>query len=116
MSDAQRGIVRLRQRHGPIAAAPDVVDLIMDYESRGTTRAARGEETPAALGLDLEDCYEAGEEIPVAVTVRHAEPTAETKVWVTVRTASRPGKTQVELRPAPDGSYTAPRGPPPPAP
>jgi nitrogen fixation protein FixH len=79
----------------------------MDYESRGTTRAARGEETPAALGLDLEDCYEAGEEIPVAVTVRHAEPTAETKVWVTVRTASRPGKTQVELRPAPDGSYTA---------
>jgi pimeloyl-ACP methyl ester carboxylesterase len=107
MSDAQRGIVRLRERHGPIAAAPEIVDLISDYESRGTTRAARGEETPTALGLDLEDCYEAGEEIPVVVTVRQAEPTAETKVWATVRTAGRRGKTQVELRPAPGGSYAA---------
>ncbi|MGO8893717.1 MAG: esterase/lipase family protein [Streptosporangiaceae bacterium] len=107
MSDAQRGIVRLRERHGPIAAAPDIVDLIGDYESRGTTRAARGEETPAALGLDLEDCYDTGEEILVTVTVRHAEPTAETKVWATVRTAGRRDKTQVELRPVPGGSYAA---------
>jgi pimeloyl-ACP methyl ester carboxylesterase len=107
MSDAQRGIVRLRERHGPIAAAPDIVKLIRDYESRGTTRAARGEETPAALGLDLEDCYDAGEEIPVAVTVCHAEPTAETKMWATVRTAGRRGKTQIELQLAPDGSYAA---------
>lgn len=107
MSGAQRGIVRLRQRHGPIAAAPDVADLIRDYESRGTTRAARGGETPAALGLDLEDCYDAGEEIPVTVTVRHAEPTAQTKVWATVRTAGRRGKTQIEVQPVPGGAYAA---------
>jgi len=41
------------------------------------------------------------------VTVHHAEPTAETKVWATVRTAGRRGKFQVELRPVPDGSYAA---------
>jgi pimeloyl-ACP methyl ester carboxylesterase len=107
MSDAQRGIVRLRERHGPIAGASDVVKLIRDYELRGTTSAVRGEETPAALGLDLEDCYDAGEEIPVVVTVRHGEPTAETKVWATVRSVGCPGKTQVELQPVPGGMYSA---------
>ncbi len=107
MSDAQRGIVRLRERHGPIAATSDIAGLVKDYESRGTTRAARGEETLAALGLDLDDCYDAGEEIRLTVTVRHAEPTAETKVWATVRTAGRRGKTQIELQPVPGGVYSA---------
>ena len=43
----------------------------------------------------------------MAVTVRNAEPTAETKLWATVRTAGRRGKIQVELEPVPGGSYAA---------
>ncbi len=105
MADAERGLLRVRERHSPLTDSPGVVELVAQYEERGSTAAVRGDEDQPALGLDLDEAYLAGDAVPVTVRLHHAEPTAGTEVWATVRTPGLPGKTQVRLEPDGEGAY-----------
>jgi pimeloyl-ACP methyl ester carboxylesterase len=104
MSQAQFGVVRLRERHGPLSSAQEVFRLIEDYEARGSTATVRGDDAaPAALGLDIEESYEFGEQIAIGATLRNTEPTDATKVWAIFRPAHA-AKEAVEMeRSGPEG-------------
>lgn len=106
MAGAQQGLLRVRNRHSPLTATPEVPELLGAYESRRATRSVRGDEAQPALGLDLDEAYLAGETVPVVISLHGTEPTAGTEVWVTLRTGGVDGKIQVRLESAGVGSYS----------
>lgn len=66
----------LRDRHGPIAQTPSMIELLKSYA--GEAVPTRGGEQPSGpwLGLDLDEIVPAGEETQVGVTIQPGGTTA----------------------------------------
>jgi hypothetical protein len=96
--------VRVRERHGSLAAAKpmiaEIMRLLHDYEERpvpGPSRLAYrdAEERSAALGLDVDDLYVAGEPIPLQVRIRGTgSDVSSTTVAVSLRPVDGPATSE----------------------
>jgi pimeloyl-ACP methyl ester carboxylesterase len=83
--------MRVRQRHGPLGGARFITKMIEDYERWTPLTPVRGSTAPAAISLDLDEVYPAGEPVTVNVTVRpHPEGLPGAVVWASLRPADSP--------------------------
>jgi hypothetical protein len=87
---------RVRDRHGPIGSAAFVAELVEFYERYADIGPIRGEDRPAALGLDLDEQYTAGEPVPLRVTM-HGDGVDST--GATMSAALRPAGSPAVLDP-----------------
>jgi hypothetical protein len=106
---------RVRERHGPLASAGFVPELVDAYERYGpdSITVIRGDDRPAALGLDLECEYLAGEPVQVTATIDGTPAGPATVVSALLRRAGSPAPV-ARIRLEPDGAgYRATCAPPP---
>jgi hypothetical protein len=106
MDNYARAPVRVELRHGPIAAAPVVMELLQRYEVRRPPRMLHGSvggEHPPAIGLDLEEIHLAAQPVPLTVIVREVDADISgTAVWATLEpvgdTHAEGGQVSAEVR------------------
>ena len=59
--------LRVRDRHGRLGSLAQVAGMLESYEGRPGVSAARGEERPVAVGIDVDELHAAGAPVPLRV-------------------------------------------------
>lgn len=88
LSDRPAAWRQASYRHGTIASAREIVQLLRQYAGESLA-AVRGEGPAAAstqprLGLDLEECYLAGVPVPLRVELHGVRDTTRAEVWAEI--------------------------------
>ncbi|MGH2733838.1 MAG: hypothetical protein ACRDJG_13050, partial [Actinomycetota bacterium] len=88
--DPQREPAFVGSRHGELVATDEVIRYLR-YYSDETMVPIRGEPPGRpSVGLELEELYETGTDVPLRVQVRNAKPGEQATVWGTLRQAGWP--------------------------
>lgn len=96
MNDQVNARRAVKQRHMPLAHADVIVKLIREQMNYDSPKQAAGPgDEPPAIGLDLDDCHQAGAPIPVAVALRHVHADVSGQlVWARLRAVDSSGPWQ----------------------
>jgi hypothetical protein len=88
--DSKREPKFVGSRHGELTATKEVVQDLRYYS--GQTKVPIRGEPPGrpSVGLELEELYEAGTDVPIQVLVQNAQPGEQGAVWCTLQRAGSP--------------------------